>query len=125
MENKYLLYEAVEIDDLETVRALLESAPYLVFSKDDEYGQTPLQIAAEFGHTGIAELLLVYKADVNAVTNAGNTSLYLAADKGYLAMVELLLAHNADVNAVTKEGNTPLSLATEEGHQDVVKLLLP
>ena len=77
------IHDAARSGDLAKVRALLKSNPSLVFSKDKsggpppgktgtviffDYpkGRTALHFAAENGHKNVAELLLVYKAEVDA-----------------------------------------------------------
>ncbi|HIG23126.1 ankyrin repeat domain-containing protein, partial [Henriciella sp.] len=62
------------------------------------FGDTPLHIAAQFGHTEIAELLIAKGADVNA-DNAKETPLHRAATNGHYAIAELLIAAGVDVNA--------------------------
>ena len=45
------IHDAAKDGDLEKVKALLQSNPDLVFSKDDKYGATPLHWAAAAGLT--------------------------------------------------------------------------
>lgn len=91
----------------------------------DEYGETPLYIAAH-SDKDIAELLIAKGADVNARTKRGDTPLFSTAlfvhkDK---AIAELLIAKGADVNAENKDGETPLYIAAREGHKEVANLLI-
>jgi ankyrin repeat protein len=65
-----------------------------------------------WGRDDVAELLLVYKADVNATGSDGKTPLHFAATRANRKMVELLLANKADVNAKDSMGETPLHLST-------------
>ncbi|XP_021913454.1 oxysterol-binding protein-related protein 1-like [Zootermopsis nevadensis] len=83
-------------------------------------GWTPLHLSTYFGHRDVAEELLAYGADINAVNDAGDTSLHKAAFIGREDLVLLLLQHNADVNVVNGEGQTPRDVAKLE---DVTKLL--
>jgi len=73
---------------LEATKAALKDNPHLVFSKDDS-GCTPLHDADRDN----AELLLAYKADVNAKSPEGWTPLHFAAANGHKDVVEVLLAH--------------------------------
>ncbi len=117
------IHDASRDGDLEKVKALLKSNPNLVISKDN-YGQTPLHYAVQYGQKTVAELLLANKADVNAKASKGVTPLHLAAQQGNKEFVELLLANKADINAKTIIGWTPLYLAAQNGHKDVATLLL-
>src|ERR1035437_7312102 len=64
------IHDAAKAGDLEKVAVLLKNNPDLVFSKDTN-GATPLHLAALFGHKYVVELLLAFKAEVNATNNAG------------------------------------------------------
>jgi cytohesin len=118
------IHDAVQNGDLKKVKALLKHHPDLVFSKEAEYGFTPLHVAAASGYGDIAEFLLAHGADVNGRDNQEQTPLHLAAAKGYKDVAELLLTHKADVNAKDKDGVTPLHAAAAMGQKDVAELLL-
>jgi hypothetical protein len=117
------IHEAVRDGDIKKVELLLKGQPDLVASKDEQYGQTPLHIAAFNDRVDVAKLLLANKADVNAKAKNGSTPLHLAAAKGNKDIVELLLANKADVNALDSEGWTPMHSATTWGHKDIADLL--
>ena len=116
------IFTAAKAGDLEKVKALLEANPQSVNEKGDQ-DETPLYLAAAYGHAAVVKLLLNHNANVNAVDkNAGWTPLHRAANA---AVAELLLNHNADVNATPTESRvTPLHLAAMSGRTDVVELLL-
>ncbi|MFZ1084015.1 MAG: ankyrin repeat domain-containing protein [Terracidiphilus sp.] len=118
------IHDAARAGDLAKVKALVKADPSLVSSKDDQYGQTPLHIAAFNDHKDVAEFLLASKADVNAKAKNGSTPLHLAAAKGNKDIVELLLANKADINAVDNEGWSPLHSAVIWDHKDVQDLLV-
>lgn len=91
--------------------------------------RTALQAAADGGFKDVVELLLDYKADVNAppATVFGRTALQAAAGSGNLDIVEILvLEANANVNALPAEqyGRTALQAAAEGGHLEVVRFLI-
>jgi ankyrin repeat protein len=115
--------KAAREGDLEKVKALLKSNAALVSARADD-GLTGLHIAAVMGHSDLAELLLLSKADVNATDNVGATPLHAAGELGRRNVAELLLANGADVNANAKGAVTPLHHAAAFGHKDVVGLLL-
>lgn len=61
-----------------------------------------MHLAAENGHEEVADLLLEYKAFVNAKSKIGVTPLHLAAQNGYCNLVKLLIEkHNASIDALT------------------------
>jgi len=101
----------------------VQAQPALVSSKDEQFGQTPLHVAAFNDHKDVAEFLLANKADVNAKAKNGSTPLHLAAAKGYKDIVELLLANKADVNALDNDGWSPMHSAIF-WHQDATGDLL-
>lgn len=117
------IYEAAENGDLPTVRRLLEENPALALGRD-ESTSTALIAAGSGGHKDVAELLLTYKADVNAATRHGYVALHFAALNGRTELVAFLLAHQADVNAANVEGYTPLHFAAQNDHKETVKVLL-
>jgi hypothetical protein len=117
------IHDAARAGDLAKVQALVKANPSLVSSKDDQYGQTPLHIAAFSDHKDVAEFLLANKADVNAKAKNGSTPLHLAAAKGNQDIVELLVANKADVNAVDSEGWSPVHSAITWNHKDIQDLL--
>ena len=106
------LAHAVAHGDLNRVTAILDADPDRV--RDTEGGRHLLSIAAEFGHTAVAKLLLDRGADptwpdANASRGA---ALYQAARAGNRPLVELLLDHGADPNAhVLASGNAVFAAA--------------
>ena len=84
-------------------------------------GSAPLHQAAFEGKTGMVELLLAHKANVNAKGDAGYTPLHSAAVGNRKEVAELLLANMADVNARDTNGDTPLHCVCS---MDMAKLLL-
>jgi ankyrin repeat protein len=103
------IHDAAFKGDLQKIRKMLKDHPDLVSSEDNDR-QTPLHMAAMFGHKDVAELLLANKADVNAITKIYRmTPLHMAAAGGYKNIVELLLANKANVDVEDKDGITPLS----------------
>jgi len=86
----------------------------------EPYGRsTPLIVAAAFGQTEAAALLIENGADVNAVNNEGATPLHAAAFFGRTDTVKLLLAKGADVNAENNKGQTPLDTVAGQWNQEL------
>ena len=107
------LATAVATGDLDRVTAILDDDPNRV-RETVASGRRLLSVAAEFGHTAIAKLLLDRGADPtwsDADARRG-AALYEAARTGNRPLVELLLSHGADPNAhVEASGNAVYAAA--------------
>ncbi len=116
---------AIEDDDLDKVRALLDSG--LAADTPIEYGEnseTPLMKAAREGTVEIARLLLARGAKVNAQDGEKSTALEAAISRDQSAMVELLLTAKADPNSVNKYMQSALSNAAAAGNLELTEMLL-
>lgn len=82
------LRHAVERGDLRRVRALLEAGVDIECS--DEYGHTPLFVAAWRGRAGVAELLLQWGARASTKSNDGTSPVGAAAACGHGALLQVL-----------------------------------
>jgi ankyrin repeat protein len=93
-------------------RALKEAAAVNAYAYD---GWTPLHLAAFFGRTDAARVLLEAGADVHAVSRNSltNTPLHAAAAGKHSEVALLLLAHGAKSNTEDAGGYTPLEIATQ------------
>jgi ankyrin repeat protein len=118
------LFEAAFNGKLEKAKALIKANPDLVNSNASYGRQTPLQIAAEFGHMEVAELLLANKANIEAQSYGGWSPLLNAVFGGHKDMVELLLTNKANVNYKENAGRTPLHVVAENGYTEIAALLL-
>jgi len=83
-------------------------------AKEPAWGGTPLMVAALFGQTEAASLLIEKGAKVNAKNNEGSTALLTAAFFGHPETVKLLLEKGAEVNAENNNGVTPLDAVAGE-----------
>jgi uncharacterized protein len=119
------LFEASAAGEIERVERLLaESAEAANAYSGD--GWTPLHLAAFFGHTKIAEMLLAHHADVAARSrNAnGNTPLHAALAGNHKFVAGVLIGGGADVNAPDAAGWRPLHLAAANNNLDAMKALI-
>ena len=90
----------------------------------DEYGATPLHIAAGNNQNEIAKLLIKEGANVNIKDEDAYTPIHYASVNGHVDIVDLLLANNANINIHPENVYTSLHGAASGGHFDVVKLLI-
>jgi ankyrin repeat protein len=94
-------------------------------------GMTPLQYAAESGHSSVVELLLEEgRSDVDLEGHGSRmaTPLMLAAENGHKSVVEILLRSGVYTNrGLSSEDDgilTPLRLAAKAGQTETVEILL-
>jgi len=110
----------IQNGNIDSVRALLEAGtdPNVA----DEYGMTPLAVAAMNKEEGILRLLLDAGADPNRVDAGATTALQHAVEWGDLRIVLLLLDRGADPNL--PDAIPALLVAAEGPDVEIVKLLL-
>jgi hypothetical protein len=102
-----------------------------------EGGNTPLKSAAWTGDFEMVRVLLNYKADVNARSDAGWAPIHAVSEGFQISVIpnncqslpdvaRLLLEHGADVNAQISDGSgrTPLHVAMEYNRAEVIRVLL-
>lgn len=90
----------------------------------DQYGLTPLHVAAIKGHKDVAMLLVEYGSELDSQDSDGHTPLHLAVESGDKDMVEVLLNRGGDVNAMSNKGATPLYISQLLRFDSITKLLL-
>lgn len=103
------LLTAAMYNDLATAEELILAGVDL--DQRNEYGHTPLIIAANYGHEQMARLLVSEGADVTVQGEDGGTAL-LAAASNSQPLVELLLDHGADIDARMADGTGVLTRCT-------------
>jgi ankyrin repeat protein len=82
--------------------------------EDEEYHETGLNSAAEYGNLELGKLLIAAHVDVNHRNVDGWSALHYAAHHLRHEFVKLLIAAGADVNAANKLGRTPISYAPND-----------
>jgi ankyrin repeat protein len=90
--------------DFDAVKKLL-AAGVDVNEKDEQYGSTPLMMAASYtGYEDMVKLLLENGADPNLQDKTYGTTALIAGAGISKEMVELLLEHGADINIKRFDG---------------------
>lgn len=110
------IFEAIERGDLENFKNIISRSRHSVNTRDNSQS-TPLHIAAQYGQTEMAELLVKNGADTTARDNSQNTPLHIAAKYSQGKIAELLVKNGVNVNALNKEKKSPLS-CTFEAYND-------
>ena len=117
------LRDASKEGKLEVVKDLIRTGKEL-----DEHtnlnGQTPLALAARYGHVEVCRELVDAGAGVDIADNDGWTPLIEAAFYGQLQSVKFLVGETkADINMTTKNGYTPLGNAIIKKHDEIEEYL--
>ena len=123
-----LYYEAANDTGLTETRKMINSAKELgilseLINNADNYGQSPLYNASNYGQLRSVKVLLNNGADIDKAKFDRVTPLMGACLKGHLNVVDVLLRHNANVNFKDTNGNTALIMAKQQGHTMVVETL--
>ena len=116
------LIEAIQDQDHETVRALLEEKVDVNAREGD--GATALHWAVVRDDVEVVDALLGAGADANAANDYGVTALLLACTNRNATVVGKLLDGGADPNAATSMGETALMTCAKTGSADALAALL-
>ena len=92
----------------------------------DQFGETPLAIAASLGLQQSASLpvLVANGANVNVLNNNNWSPLHVAASAGDGDTTSVLIDAGADINATTSTGFSVLHIDVREGNEDLLQLHL-
>ena len=88
-------------------------------AKEPAGGASPLIVAAVYGQTETAKLLVESGASLDSRNKDGATPLHVAAFFSHPEMVAFLLEQGADVEAKNRWGQTPLETVAGEWSRDV------
>ena len=124
---KTALHCAAEMGHLEVVKALLLIEGVGVDYRDGK-GMTPLLRAAFSPNNNtlsIIELLIIGKAERNAVDELGNNALHIAIDKGGGSeLISGLVGLGVNVDKFNNDDKTPLHFAISQRNPESVRALL-
>ena len=92
----------------------------------DNYGNTPLHIAARKGHMDVcSHIISTTKCDLNLQNTEGDTVLHIAVRKGHMDLSRCIISTTkCDLNLQNTEGDTVLHIAVRKGHMDVCSLII-
>ena len=117
------LHEAVYAGDVEIVRELIRSGADVRLAND--FGATPMALAATTGNVAMLQLLLEAGADANSPNAEGQTALMLVARTGNVDAAKLLLRHRADLHATESwGGQNALMWAAAQSQPAMLRFLL-
>ncbi|XP_012582889.1 PREDICTED: ankyrin repeat and SOCS box protein 3 isoform X2 [Condylura cristata] len=119
------LHQAAFQENAEIIKLLLKKGA----NKEcqDDFGITPLFVAAEYGKLESLNILISSGANVNCQALDKATPLFIAAQEGHTECVELLLSSGADPNLYCNEDywQLPIHAAAQMGHTKILDLLIP
>ncbi|XP_065785370.1 ankyrin repeat and SOCS box protein 3 isoform X1 [Muntiacus reevesi] len=119
------LHQATFQENAEIIKLLLKKGA----NKEcqDDFGITPLFVAAQYGKLESLRILVSSGANVNCQALDKATPLFIAAQEGHTECVELLLSSGADPDLYCNEDNwqLPIHAAAQMGHTKILDLLIP
>ncbi|MEM8862059.1 MAG: ankyrin repeat domain-containing protein [Chloroflexota bacterium] len=119
-----LLHHAAYENATEIGNMLLSEGIIDLESRRQQYGFTPLLVAAFEGNVEMVELLLENGSEIEAVDDWGDTSVNVSAWNGKLEVVEKLVQLGAISNVENSNGNTALDHAKSQNHPEIEAFLL-
>lgn len=112
-DNSVKIWETIR-REVQPKSAQIQEKTKLVVSEVDQFGTTPLMIAAEKSYLKSSMYLLLGGADPNHChETSGNTPLHYAIMSDNILLVKLMLIFDADPTIKNVAGKSPLDLATE------------
>ncbi|RYW88246.1 hypothetical protein D7219_12480 [Legionella pneumophila] len=113
-----VLHSAARNNSGEAIELLLQGDD-IPLNLKNRFGDTPLHVAARFGHVRIIEALLEAGAIMDQKNDGGTTALILAAQEGKLGAVITLLKYQADYSIKDATDLTAAQTALLNGHLQI------
>mmetsp|Transcript_9779 Transcript_9779/g.24902 ORF Transcript_9779/g.24902 Transcript_9779/m.24902 type:complete len:170 (+) Transcript_9779:310-819(+) len=104
-----LLHTAAKEGQAATVKEVLSMGAHV---NSVDKGMTALHLAARNHHSGVVQILLQQRADINKRSIEGRCPLHIAAYEGVSEIVRQLVDAGAEVRAEDPDGYTPFQLAS-------------
>lgn len=117
------LHEAMVQNNVEIAEMLVKAKAKINIA--DNFGLSPLFVAAQCGNVNASRFLVKNGADINSQAKDGATALYEACKNGHEEIVEFLLSQNADANKPGKSGLLPIHIAAQRGYDRIIQMLIP
>ena len=93
-------------------------------NNSNNFGETPLHVAAATGRKEIVETLIYANADVAAIDSVDRSVIHNAAEFGSNDIVKILVDRGALLDVQDNDGMTPLHLCAINGHVECVSFLV-
>ncbi len=114
------LHQAAMLDNIESV---LQSHKQYIY-QIDEYGRTPLHVAAEYNKPKAITTLVNNGAEIEKKMPEGFTPLHIATLVQSLESLAVLIKLNANINAYDNAQDTSLHMAAKLGNLNIIRLLM-
>jgi len=124
MANSYAIWQAAHKGDHAGLTRLVEQG--MDVDARDEEGYTAIILAAASGHTDCVDILIAFRANVNAQNPDKQlkvTALHCAAIGGWPSCAKSLIKAGCDLSLRDGAGDTALDWAIRENHMEIVEML--
>uniref|UniRef100_A0A4W4GNM7 SOCS box domain-containing protein n=1 Tax=Electrophorus electricus TaxID=8005 RepID=A0A4W4GNM7_ELEEL len=117
-----VMHEAAKVGCIDILKLLLEHGGQV--SETDQYGVTPMGIAAEYAQVEVFAYERTNSHSSGEAPN-GDSVLYDAAGSGNPDCVDLLLQNGANPNIANLSSQLPIHRASYKGHYLALRMLIP
>lgn len=118
-----ILHVAAKSGSKEMIQFIIANSKQNIDTQND-FGQTPLHIAAEAQRDEIIKLLVLKQADIKLNNCYGNNTLHYIASYGSSELFEYLIERGAELNSTNNKDETPFYIASKRNDLDLLKVLV-